>query len=139
MSVSHSHSGQKPMKRITLNASEEVEVDTYVSYWLAMIMPENAGGRAPAITSILRFSSSIWNMMPTIRSAAGIITILRRQPRIACQLIVILNAERVIPAAKTAIEAFAPLIRSNDGESHFGQGMPAITHITARIGAHATG
>ena len=127
------------MKRITLKASDDVPVATYVSFSSAMIIPENAGGRTPATTSILRFRGSILKMIPTMRSKAGIMISLRMEPRIACQLMVILTAERVTPAEKTAIDALAPFIRSKEGLAHFGQGIPITTHTTARIGAHATG
>ena len=138
-SVTHIHNGQKPINRTTESASEEVPVATYESYWSAIIIPENAGGRAPATTSIARLSGVILKMIPTMSSNAGITTSLRIDPRMACQLMVIFTVDNVTPAANTAIEALAPFIRSNDGLSHWGQGIPAITHITASIGAHATG
>ncbi len=39
------------MKSITDMASDEVPVATYELYSSAMMMPENAGGSAPATTS----------------------------------------------------------------------------------------
>ncbi len=61
-------------------------------------------------------------------------------PSIACQLTVTFTDDSVmLEAANTAIEALAPLMRSNEGLAHAGHGMPMITHTTARIGAHATG
>ena len=103
------------------------------------MIPENAGGRAHATTSILRFIGSILNTRPSTSTNAGIMISLRIHPSTACQLMLTFTAESVTPAANTAIEALAPLIRSNDGLAQSGQGIPAITHTTARIGAHATG
>lgn len=137
--VSQSHNGHVTINKTTLKASDDVPVATYVSYSSAIMIPEKAGGRAPATTSIIRWLLSIWNNIPTTRSASGIISNLSIDPKTACQLILILTDDNVMPAAKTATEAFALAIRSNDGENAFGQGTPAITNITARIGAQATG
>ena len=59
MSVIHIHRGQKPMNRITDKVKDEVPVATYVSYSSAIIIPENAGGKAAATTNIFKFSGSI--------------------------------------------------------------------------------
>ena len=119
-SVNQIQSGQKPMKSITDRVRDEVPVATYVSYSSAIMIPENAGGNALATTSILRLSGSIWNINPSISTTAGIITILSMDPSAACQLMVNFMAESVMPAEKTAIEAFALAIRSNDGLAHLG-------------------
>ena len=61
------------------------------------------------------------------------------EPNTACQSIEIFIADNVTPAENTAIEALAFAIRSNEGLRYPGQGIPTITHTTARIGAQATG
>ena len=100
----------------------------------AMIIPENAGGSTPATTSILIFNGSILKIIPTMRRRADIIISFRMDPRIACQLITILTEDKVTPAEKTAIEAFAPLIRSNDGLAHFGHGSTDfVKHFPYRL------
>lgn len=133
--VIHIHSGQNTMNNITDMASDDVLVATYESYSLAIMMPENAGGRAPATTSIAVLAGVILNIIATSNNNPGISISFRITPRIACQLTFTFTAESVIPAANTAIDALAPFIRSNEGLAHAGQGIPAITHITARIGA----
>ena len=120
MSVSHIHNGQNPMKRITLNVSDDVPVATYVLYSSAMMIPENAGGNAADTTSILRLKASMPTSNPNIRMTSGIITIFMIEPSMTCQLNVNLMAERVMPAENTAIEAFALAIRLNDGLSQSG-------------------
>lgn len=121
MSVSHIHNGQKPMKRIMLNVSDDVPVATYVLYSSAMIIPENAGGSAAEITSILRLKTSIPTKSPNISTTNGISTIFIREPSTTCRLIVNFIAERVMPAENTASEALAFAIKSKDGLSQSGQ------------------
>ena len=113
--VSQIQRGQNPMKRITERVNEDVPVATYVSYSSAMMIPEKAGGSDAATTSIFKLKGSMWNRRPRINTTAGMTTIFMIEPSTACQLIEILIAERVIPAAKTAIEAFAFAMRSNEG------------------------
>ncbi len=95
--------------------------------------PENAaaaGDPLPAGTD---------RRIPVRLTCAGMTISFIIDPSTACQLMETLTEERVTPAANTASEALAPLIRSNEGDAHLGHGIPTITHITARIGAHATG
>ena len=108
-------------------------------YSSAMMMPEKAGGSEPATTSILRLVGSMCTSKPMMRITAGIRIIFIMEPRITWKLMENLMAERVIPAENTAIEALALAMRLKEGLAQSGQGIPATTQITARIGAQATG
>lgn len=55
-----------------LNANEDVPVRSYSWFWLPMMMPEKAGGKAPAKTIICSLSPSMWKSKPTTSKAAGI-------------------------------------------------------------------
>ena len=50
--VTQIQNGAAMTKSRMLNANEEVPVRSYNWFWLPMMMPENAGGKAPAKTII---------------------------------------------------------------------------------------
>ena len=104
-----------------------------------MMIPEKAGGRAHATTSIFMLSGSMCHNKPAINASAGITISFSIEPSRACQLMTILTDERVIPAENTAIDALALAIKSNEGLAQSGHLRPRSTRITASIGAHATG
>ena len=72
MRVTQIQNGAASTKSRILNANDEVPVRSYNCFWLPMIIPEKAGGKAPANTIICNLSASMWKSNPTNNQAAGI-------------------------------------------------------------------
>ena len=119
--VTQIQNGAASTKSRILNANDEVPVRSYNCFWLPMMIPENAGGNAPANTIICNLSASMWKIMPTTNKANGI--------RISFWMVLYTTSLsnwnfmplRVKPAANTATPELALAISSKFGSRITGE------------------